>query len=404
MKFKYLARNKEGELQGGFVDAAGRDGAANILTGHELFVLSLESADKKRITEKVFSFLNRVKAIDVMVFTRQFATLLESEVPLSDSIRALYKQTKNPLFKEAIFEISADIDAGLSLSQALGRQNHIFSEFYLNMIRSAEVTARLKEAMIFLADYMEKEVGLRMKIKNALIYPAFIIVLFLAVAVIILTVVFPKLAPVFEEMNVRLPLLTKILLNSGGFILEWWWLIIIIGWLFIGLMIDYFRTPEGKIVFSELIIRTPVFGDLFKKNYVARFAESLSVLIKGGIPLSQSLEITGRVIGNEIYAGIIEEIAEKVKAGESLSSLLSQNEYYFPALVGQMVSIGENTGRLDEILLKVAAFFTREVENVVNNLTELIQPVLITVIGILVGLLFAAILLPIYNLTQGLRI
>lgn len=391
-------------MQGGFVDAAGRDGAANILTGHGLFVLSLESADRKRLTEKVFSFLNRVKAIDVMVFTRQFATLLESEVPLSDSIRALYKQTKNPLLKEAIFEISADIDAGLSLSQALGRQNHIFSEFYLNMIRSAEVTARLNEAMKFLADYMEKEVGLRMKIKNALIYPAFIIALFLVVAIIILTVVFPKLAPVFEEMNVKLPLLTKILLNSGGFMIEWWWLIIIIGWLFIGLLIDYFRTPEGKIVFSELIIRTPVFGDLFKKNYVARFAESLSVLIKGGIPLSQSLEITGRVIGNEIYAGIIGEIAEKVKAGESLSSLLNQNEYYFPALVGQMVSIGENTGRLDEILLKVAAFFTREVENVVDNLTELIQPVLITVIGIAVGLLFAAILLPIYNLTQGLRI
>lgn len=401
MKFKYLARNKEGELQGGFVDAAGRDGAANILTGHGLFVLSLESADRKRITEKLFSFLNRVKAIDVMIFTRQFATLLESEVPLSDSIRALYKQTKNPLLKEAIFEISSDTDAGLSLSQSLERHGNIFSEFYLNMIRAAEATARVNEAMNFLADYIEKEVSLRMKIRNALIYPAFVIGMFLIVVMIILMVVFPKLAPIFEEMDVNLPILTKILLSAGGFLLDWWWLLLIILWLFAGLLFDYFKTQEGKTVLSEIIIRLPVFGNIFKKTYVARFSESLGVLIKGGIPLAQSIEITSHVIGNVIYAEILHEVAERVKAGEPLSSLLSQNDYYFPALVGQMVAIGENTGRLDEILKRISFFFTREAENVVDNLTELIQPILITLIAVLVGLLFAAVLLPMYNLMQG---
>lgn len=401
MKYKYQARTKEGEMQTGFVESVNREAALNVLTGHELFILSIESAEKIYWYHKLFKFFERAKIKDLMIFTRQFATLLESKVPIGDSIRSLYRQTKNPSLKEIIFEISSDIDAGLSLSQALERQSHVFSGFYVSMIRSAEITGRLEESMIFLADYLEKETIWRARLKNALIYPAVIAVLFLVVCGVMLTSVFPQLEPIFKESAITLPFITRIFLGAGNFVFAWWWAVLLTLILFIFVLIDYFRSPEGKVLFNELIIRIPIFGNLFKKIYVVRFAESTSVLIRGGIPVAQALEITSHTVSNLIYRDILHEIGEGVRRGEQLSGLLAQNEYYFPPLVNQMVAIGESTGRLDEILSRISSFYTREVNDVLDNLLELIQPIMIVIVGVFVGLLFAAILIPIYNLMGG---
>lgn len=399
-KFKYNARTKQGELQTGFIESTNRQAAINILTGHDLFILSLEEAEKIRWFEGIFKFFNRVKIKDLMIFTRQLATLMEAKVPLTNSLHNLHQQTRNPLLKEAIFEIASDIDAGLSLSQALERQS-IFSEFYVNMIRSAEITGRLEEATVFLADYLEKETNWRSRIRNALIYPAIILTLFLIVAAILLISVFPQIEPIFRESNVSLPLITQIFLAAGRFLFDWWWAILLILVPFVFILIDYFYREEGKILINEILVNAPILGGLFKKIYVARFAESTNVLIKGGIPITQAIEITGHSVGNIIYRDILHEIAEGVKGGELLSSLLAKNEYYFPILVSQLVAIGESTGRLDEILSRISVFYTREVEDIINNLAELVQPLLIVVIGIFVGLLFASILIPIYNLAQA---
>jgi len=401
MKFKYYARTQEGELQTGFVEAFNREAAANILTSHNLFILSLESAEQRQWFNRIINFLNRVKTKDLAIFTRQFATLMESKMPLVNSIETLYQQTKNPILKEAIFEIASDIDSGLSLSQAMERQKQFFSEFYISMIRNAEITGQLEEAIIFLADYLEKELMWRSRVRNALIYPSIVIVLFLVVAGVMLTVVFPKIGPVFEETGTSLPLMTQIFLSAGNFALQWWFAIIIILILLVFLLIDYFQTNEGRAVFNELIINVPLLGELFKKIYVARFTEAISVLVKGGIPITQAIKIAARNIDNIVYQDILSEIADRVRAGELFSNLLFQNEYYFPALVAQMVAIGEKTGRLDEILSRISNFYTREVNDLLSNLVELIQPILIAVIGVFVGLLFASILIPIYNLAQA---
>ncbi|MEK9154854.1 MAG: type II secretion system F family protein [Patescibacteria group bacterium] len=403
MKYKYSARTKDGELQAGFVEAASRETAANVLASHELFVLSVESQEKKLFLEKIYKLFNRIKLVDLMVFTRQFATLLESEVPLSDALTNIEKHTKNAILKETAYEISSDVAAGLSLSQALERQDRIFSDFYLNMVRSAEITGRLGEVMSYLADYLDKEVAWRARIRNATIYPIFLVVLFFIVGIVLLTVVFPKLAPIFTETGAQMPLITKIFLETGNFILNWWWMILIVLIFLATVLIDYFKGEEGKNVFNELVVKIPIFGELFKKIYAARFSESLSVLIKGGVPVAQSLEIVGHNIGNIVYRDIIHDLAEGVRRGELLSALLIQNEYYFPPLVSQMVAIGENTGRLESILSKISAFYSREVENILDNLTEMIQPLLIAVIGIFVFLMFASILIPIYNLMQGIQ-
>lgn len=404
MKYKYSARTKDGEMQVGYVEAPTKEMAANALSSHELFVLSIEGGEEASITDKILSIFKKVKIVDIMIFTRQFATLLESEVPLGDALRNLHKQTKKPVLKEAIFVIASDVNAGLSLSQAIERQSGIFSEFYYNTIRSAEVTGRLEETMTFLADYLEKETNWRSKIRNAMIYPVFILVLLVAVGILLLVVVFPKLAPVFEEMGTDIPIFTKIFLGAGNFMLNWWWLIILIGGMGIIMLLEYLQTKEGQVVMNELKIRIPVFGELFKKIYVARFSESVRVLVKGGVPIAQAIEISSHNIGNIAYRDVLHEISENVRAGEMLSSLLLKNDYYFPDLVGQMVAIGESTGRLDETLSKVSVLYTREVDNTLNNLSELIQPILISIIGIFVGLLFAAVLVPIYNIAQGFKL
>ena len=401
MKFKYSARTKMGEMQAGFVEAINKESAFNTLSGHDLFILSLEAEAKKGGLGEIFSFLNRVKKKDLVIFTRQFATLLEAEIPLSDSLKTLYAQTKNAKLKETIFEISSDIDAGLSLSQALERHGKVFSEFYINLIRSAEVTGRVQESMIFLADYLEKDMALMGRIRNALIYPAFVILLFIAVVGILLVVVFPQLKPIFEDTGVELPFVTKILLGSGDFLLSWWWAIAAI--LGVGglALIDYLRTEEGKIVLDNTLIKMPLLGPLFQKLYVARFAQSAQVLIKGGIPVAQAIEISGHTVDSAVYREALKGVADGVRRGELLSQAIAGNTEVFPPLLSQMTAVGESTGRLDDMLDRIAIFYSREVDSTVGNLVELIQPAVMVAIGVMVGVLFAAVLLPIYDLAQG---
>lgn len=403
MKFKYSARTKNGELQVGYVEAVSKEAATEILSGHELFVLSIEGEISGGFFGSFLKFFNRIKLMDLMVFTRQFATLLDSDVPLGGALLNLEKQTKNPVLKEVIYDVSNDVSAGLALSQALERQNHVFSDFYLNMIKSAEITGRLAEVMKYLAEYLDKEVSWKNKIRNAMIYPAFLIALFLIIGIILLTVVFPKLLPFFQESGVKLPLITQIFLNTGNFLLEWWWMIIIVLFFFSLIIFDYFKTEEGKNVLNDLMINIPIFGNLFRKIYIARFTESLSVLIKGGVPITQAIEIASHNIGNIVYKNVLHNIAEGVRGGELFSNLLFQNEGYFPYLVGQMVAIGESTGKLEQILSKISEFYSRETDDLLNNLTELIQPVLIVSIGVFVGLIFAAILVPIYSMMQNIQ-
>ncbi len=401
MKLQYKARTKEGELQVGFIEAPTREAAVNTLSSHDLFILSLQSGEKKTWYEGLFGFLERVSGKDLMIFTRQFATLLSAKIPLSESLRTLEKQTKHPVLKSTVFEIISDIDAGLSLSQSLEKYGNIFSSFYVNLIRSAEITGRMEEATNYLADYLEKEVAISGKVKNALIYPVVVILLFLVVVGVMAGVVLPQIEPIFKEAGVDIPIYTNLILIFGKFIAAWWWAVILVLLGSFVLIVDYFRTPEGRGVADEVILRMPVFGRILKQLYVARFAESVSILIKGGIPISQTLEISSVTIGSVIYRDLLRQVAEDVRRGELLSQSLGKNEEYFPPLVSQMVAIGESTGRLEELLSRISSFYTREVDSLLGNLVELIQPALMLVIGVLVGGLFASILVPIYNLAQS---
>ena len=400
MKFRYNARTKSGEMQVGYVEATSQEAALNILHSHDLYILSIEGQRRPVWYDQFLAFFNRVRRQDLMIFTRQFATMLEAAIPLGDTLKALYRQTRNNVLREAAFEISQDVDTGLSLSQALEKQHHIFSEFYINLVGSAEVTGKVDEAMGFLANYLEKEVALVSKVRNAMIYPIFVIVLFIITAGVLMGVVFPQIEPIFLEADVQLPLVTRIFLTIGNFIANWWIAIVIVMVIVIVLIIDYFRSQEGRTVWDQLVLATPVFGRVLQQAYVARFAEAANVLLKGGIPVAQAIEIGSHTIGSLIYRDVLHEVADKVRQGELLSRSLEEYEDYFPPLVSQMVAVGESTGKIDEMLSRISQFYTREVDSLVSNLVELIQPALMVLIGAMVGLLFASILLPIYNLVQ----
>ncbi|PIR98085.1 MAG: hypothetical protein COT89_01450 [Candidatus Colwellbacteria bacterium CG10_big_fil_rev_8_21_14_0_10_42_22] len=399
-KFKYKARSKTGELQVGFVEGPDRETATNVLLTHGLFVLSIEDASQKQWYDRILGFFNRVKPKDIMIFSRQFATLLSAKVPLNSALRTVHGQTQNSALREVLIEISNDVDAGLSLSQAMEKHSDVFSLFYVNMIRSAEVTGKVEEATAYLADYVEKQSALVSKVKGALMYPIIMVVLFIVVGGVITTVVLPQVGPIFEEAGVEIPFFTQLLMNAGEFLGNWWWMVVFgIGFI-VFVLIDYFRTSEGKVVIDEAILRMPGVSTLIKQLQVARFSESLAVLLRGAIPIAQAVEITGQTIGSAAYADVLNESAEDIRRGELLSQSLNKHPDFFPPFVGQMITIGEKTGRLEELLQRIASFYEREVDTMVGNLVELIQPILMIVIGLLVGGLFASILVPIYNLVQ----
>ncbi len=401
MKFKYTARTQAGELQTGFVEGVNREAAYNILIGNNLYLLSLESAEIAHWYDPVVNFLKKVKKKDVMVFTRQFAVLLGAKISLGDSLKNVYKQTSNLVLKEVVGEISSDVDSGLSLSQAMERHGEVFSNFYISMVRSAEITGRVEEVVNYLADYLEKEYIFTSKIKNALTYPIIVFVLLFVVAGIMIGFVFPQLTPIFKESNVSLPFFTVVFLFLGDFISKWWLILIIFLTIVAFSVVNYFKSLEGKVVYDEIAVKLPVFGKLFKEIYIARFTESVSVLIKGGVPVAQALEISSHTVGSIVYRDVIGDLATAVREGVLLSNALEQNSNYFPSLVSQMVAVGESTGQLDELLSRAGAFYSREASETIDNLVELIQPALMIIIGLAVGILFAAVLLPIYSLVQA---
>ncbi len=404
MKFKYQAKTKEGENQVGVVEAANREAAATILAGHNLFILSLEEAEKISWYERIADFLfGRLRRKDLVVFMRQLATLLEARVSLNISLKTLYEQTAQPRLKEAALQISEDVDAGLSLSQALERQSEIFSRFIVSMIRSAEITGNLDVVVGFLADYLEREYELVVKARSAMIYPSLVVGLFIVVAFILVTFVLPQIGPIFFQAGVSLPFFTLLLVNTGSFLSQWWLVVIFGLGILIIVAVDYAATPEGKSTLDELKIRFPVVSKIYLPIMLSRVANAAALLLRGGIPAVQALEIIGETTDNVIYREVFHQIVEDVRQGQTLFSSAAKYPDYFPQMFVQMLAVGETAGQLEQTFVRLSRFYGREADNMLSNLVELIQPVLITGIGILVGLLFASILLPLYQLMSVIR-
>ncbi|MBI4085658.1 MAG: type II secretion system F family protein [Candidatus Liptonbacteria bacterium] len=404
MKFKYQGKTKEGENQVGIIEAGNKDAAVNILATHNVFTLSLEEAEGAHWYERIAGyFFGRVKRRDLVVFARQLATLLEARVPLNNSLRILYEQTAHPRLKEAALQISEDIDAGLSFSQTLERQPDVFSRFFVSMVRSAEITGNLQSVAGFLADYLEREYALITKARSALIYPVIVIGLFIVVAFILVAFVLPQIGPIFVEAGVALPFFSSALLNLGGFLGRWWAVLLLGTGVAVVMVLDYFQTPEGMATKDELKIHLPIIRKIYLPLTITHIANTASMLLRGGIPAVQAMEIIGETTDNVIYREIFHEIAENVRQGQPLSSSTAKYSDYFPAMFTQMLAVGETAGQLETTFSRLSNFYGREADTMIDNIVELIQPILIVGIGGLVGLLFASVLLPLYQLIGSIH-
>jgi type IV pilus assembly protein PilC len=389
-------------MQMGLVEAGSRDGAIQVLGSHDLFVLKVEPANSISPLDRVNAFLAKPRRKDMIIFSRQLATLLEARLALNNALKILSEQTQNKALKTGILQVTEDIDAGLSFSQAMARQTSIFPDYYIEMVRAAEVTGNMSEVSGFLADYVEKEAELAGKASSAMLYPAIVLALFVVVAFILLTFVYPSLGSVFAENGVQLPWYTQVLLNTGNFLAKWW-LLVIAGVAVLGfVVVDYFQTPEGKALVDDAKITLPIMKKVYTPVIMARFGNSAALLVHGGVPIAQSMEIIGHMVDNTLYRDVIHQVAEDVRQGLLLSQAIAKHPRFFPELVPQMVAVGETTGKVEDMFMRLAGIYTREADTVTGNLVELIQPIMMIGMGIMVGLLFASILIPIYSLTANI--
>ena len=401
MKFNYKAKDKLGNLKKGIVEARSLEMAVKVLQSYDLIVLDIVPERRATFLDFIFGKKTQISRKDLSVFFRQFATLISSEVPLVESLKALINQTPSPQIRDLIYELIFDLDAGLPLSRAIERRPEVFGEFYSEMIKSGEISGRLSETIEYLADYAEHEYDLINKARSSATYPLFLFTTFIVIGVVISIALTPQLAAIFEEFGKEPPLGTKALIFFGDFLTKWGLLVLVIIGGLIWLLFNYSRSLEGKRMFGIYILKIPIIGSIYRKIFISRFTEIAGVLIRGGIPAVTAFQVAGNATGNYIYQQLGQEIAETIKGGESISNTLRKYPQHFPPLVSQMVAVGESTGRLDQVLKKVAEYYQKEVTVSFSTLLDLLQPILIMVVGAFVSLLIAAVLLPIYDLAKA---
>lgn len=398
--FKYRVRSQTGSVSTGNVEALSETAAIELLEDKGLVVLSLSEGSKTGSKGLNFN-IGGVKSKDVVIFSRQLSVMVSATVPIVQALKILAQQTINPIFISNIMEMANDVDGGMKLSSAMGKHPKVFSRFYVAMVKSGETSGKLDEVLQYLADQMEKDYDLVSRIKGAMIYPVFIISGMIVVAFLMMIFVVPNMTQMLVESGAELPFLTKILIGVSNFMKSFWWLII--GAAF-GLFVAFkawTRTAIGKIAWDTAKVKTPIFGPLFQKIYIVRFARGFSTLIRGGVPVSAALRITSEVVDNEAYKALILGTIKEVEDGNSVVTLFAKSDL-MPKMLSQMMSIGEQTGKLDAILERLSDFYTREIDSLVNGLTALIEPMILMVMGVGVGGMVAAIMLPMFKVAQSI--
>lgn len=398
MKFAYQAKDRQNQVQQGIVVASTQDKAETILAENGLVIISLaEQADS--ILDKINPFGKSVSGKDLVLFSRQLSTLIAARVPILQSLRILEEQITSKRLNSVVRDMITSVENGESFSLALSKHQDIFGNVYVSLVRSGEESGSVSKSLVYLADQLEKDYNLKANVKKAFTYPAFVLSALLIIGVLMFKFVLPKLVGVLKEQGGSLPFITVVLIHVTDFFDKFWWLAILAGAGLILAVRVYAASEQGSRQIDRLKINLPLFGVIFQKIYLARFARNLATLVAGGIPIIKSLKIVGDIISNSVYKDILDEVANKVSTGKSISDSLSGYKE-FPVITTQMVRVGEQSAQLDDILSKLATFYEKEVDDKVAVLSTLLEPIIMVILGIGVGILVAGILLPIYNLAS----
>lgn len=402
-QYNYTATDFQLKRKSGQITASSSREARRLLREKGLFVLDIK--EYKPIERKNINFSltkPKINVKEITLFSRQFATLIEAGIPISRSLYILTQNTRNKQFAKILNNIRTQIEQGTSLSVALSKYDKIFPPIYIDMVASGEVSGALHEVLDRLASYMENEKSIKSKVKSAFIYPTIVLVVAIAVVFLMLIYVIPKFIPIFEDMGEQLPLPTRMLLNLSEFMQTSWWMLIV-GFLVMLIAIGIYRqTPMGRKQTDILKLKIPIIGDVISKSAIARFCRTLETLQRSGVPLIQSLGIVGKTSGNYVIQRAVENSITSLENGEGISAPLAESGA-FPVLVTQMISIGEETGELEQILTKIADFYEEEVGIAVATMTSLIEPIITVFLGVLIGFIAVAIIMPMYEMMGNLQ-
>ncbi len=401
MLFIYQATDQQGQKSDGTIDAPSIDIAITSLQRRNLIIVKIVPADAGGFLATQVAWFNRIKLKDIVILSRQLSTLFEAKVPVVNIFKLLSAEADNATLRKKLTEVTDDIEGGTSISISMSKHPEVFSSFYVSMVRAGEESGKLSDTFVYLADYLERQYALVSKAKNALMYPAFVVVSFVVIMVLMMVLVVPQLASILKETGQELPLMTRfviglsdLLVNYGIFVLLFLVIIALVLW-------RYGKSALGKSSFSRFKFSVPYLGSLYQKLYLSRISDNMDTMLSSGIPMIKSMEITADVVGDDLYRGILLDALNQVKGGSSLSSALEPHTE-MPRLIVQMARIGEETGKLGFVLKTMARFYKREVDTAVDTLVGLIEPIMIVGLGLGVGFLLVAILGPIYNITAGL--
>jgi type IV pilus assembly protein PilC len=399
--FEYTARNTtNGQIQKGQLEVASRDEVSSYLRKNRLILVSVREAPKK--INISFGGVQRIKTRDIVIFTRQFATMINAGLPLVQSLNILAQQTENKALAEVTKAVVYDVESGNTLADAFAKHPRAFSDLYVNMVAAGEAGGILDTILQRLATFLEKNDALVRKVKGAMVYPAVI----MSVAVIAIAVLLIFVIPVFQEMfasvNMALPLPTRIVIGLSEFVTTKWWLIIaLIGGAVFAIR-RYYGTLNGRKQIDAALLRAPVLGDLLRKSAVSRFTRTLGTLISSGVSILEGLEITAKTAGNMVIHDAVMASRQSIAGGETIAAPLEKSKV-FPPMVISMIAVGEQTGGLDEMLSKIADFYDEEVDVAVSALLSLMEPIMIVILGVVVGGMVVAMYLPIFDMMNAVQ-
>lgn len=397
--FSYKVRDSRGRDLEGAVEAADATQAGEVLRERGYQVLSVDRRAEESIGNISFTFLQRVKVEDIVIFSRQLSVMVGASISIVRSLRTAARQTASKKLQGIVLDIAAEVEGGVRLSDAFAKYPHVFGTFYVNMLRSGETSGKLDEVLHYLADQQEKDLDLRRRVKGAMTYPIFVLIMLFIVGTVMMVFVVPKLTAVLRESGADLPVTTKTLIVVSDFFVKYWYVILAAVFAAVFGGRAFYRTPGGKRVIDKALLYVPVFGPLFRKIYITRVTHSLSTLVEGGVDMVTSLKVVAGVVGNETYREALVDTVKQVSSGNTMAASL-KGRREFPDMVTQMIAIGEETGKLQQVLSRLTDFYTREVNASVATLSTAIEPIIMLVMGVAVGGLVSAIILPMYNLAQ----
>lgn len=401
--FRYSAIDQAGRPYSGTLEADNLEAVRTKLAELRYHIVSINESGSATNLNDIFKSWSKVKQKELVVFSRQFATMIDAGLSVLKCLDILQRQTKDPVLREALVTIRHDVNSGSSLTEAMAKHPRVFSKLYVNMIRSAEAGGILDQVLDRLATFLEKDLEMRQKVRSAMMYPMVVLVFATIVMSVMMWWVLPQFKHIFDDMGIsaKLPFSTKALLGFSTITAHYWYLVLMLILAAIAGFVLYGKTETGALHIDNIKLRVPIFGEIVLKVSISRFTRTFGTLISSGVPVLRALEITTDTAGNLALAQVIDASRNSVKEGEKISDPM-QTSLLFPVMVTQMISVGEETGRLDQMLVKVSDFYDAEVDNTLKGLASLIEPIMIVGLGVMVGFIAVSVITPIYTLVDSM--